>query len=158
MTTTKEEIHFFKSIKSITGSSYGTWDDAIALIPNLTDNALAESQFDVFASNISAFVDPAVAHDYTKLISLLYCLHFMALFYAGSSKPVFDPYVYSANTGPVSAATGEKVSLEYASSIKESGWENDLSQTIFGQTAQSFVRIVSYYYGVNGNGSLYAVC
>ncbi len=144
-----------KKLLTMTGNQYATWDDAISFMPNLIGNETAENQFNFFAKNISVFVNPNVVWQYTNIISLLYCLHFMAMFYAGSSKPIFDPSVYVANTGAVKSLLAEKVALQYGGKEKDTGLQSDLAQTVFGQTALDFTIMASYVFGIDGQGSLY---
>jgi hypothetical protein len=136
--------------------SYPTWEDAVAYIPNLENDATAERLFNVFLTSMPGLVDPGLVGEHTFQLSLHLTLHFMSSIWEGGRKPKFDAESYAGSTGAVTAIEGEKLSLKFHNGESKDPWESDLSQTQFGQIYLQMIKAVRTIIGIDGRGKMWA--
>jgi hypothetical protein len=136
--------------------SYPTWEDAVAYIPNLENDATAERLFNVFLTSMPGLVDPSLVGQHTFQLSLNLTLHFMSVLWGDGRKPKFDAKGYAGVTGAVSSILGEKVQVTFQGSNRKDPWESDLSQTQFGLIYLDLIQAVRTIIGIDGQGKMWA--
>jgi hypothetical protein len=136
-------------------NSYAVWADAVAFVPSLDGDIVAENLFNIWIQTMPSFVDPSLAGNQTNILSLLLTLHFITIFYSGSKSVVFLPEDFVGTAGAIQGLVGEKVAIQYLKSAEMTVFQSDLSQTSYGQSFNTIVASLRAIIGIDGQGGLW---
>lgn len=137
-------------------NEYATWADAIAFTPSLDGNSVAQALFNIWITTMPAFVDPNLTGSQTNILSLLLTLHFITIFYDGSSATAFLPEDFVGTTGAIQSLLAEKVAITYLKSGQMTVFQSDLSQTSYGQSFNTLIASLRTIIGIDGLGNPWA--
>lgn len=137
-------------------NTYADWSDAIAFTPSLSGNIVAENLFNIWITTMPAFVDPNLCGDQTNILSLMLTLHFITIFYDGSTATAFLPEDFVGTTGAIQGLGAEKVSVQYLKGPVMTAFQADLSQTSYGQSFNTILASLRTIIGIDGRGGLWA--